>query len=429
MTRLADDPQRLALSAELHARPFPVIAVPARAALLAMRHPGDGTHERAAGRAHLERLLDRFGVQNRPLPGATHFSGPLGRRWLKWESHTEFDTWMLISEGGAEEDAPFSAALLNMFPADWLADLPGQRITSALIRVERMPPDPQQVSPLLESWFQGESLAVSQVLDGDAVAASDFRLDDGDHARIAVFVAPGCGPHRTGRVVQRLAEIETYSKMSLLGLMLARETGPELSRIEAEMTRLTAAMADDDAPAEATLQRLLSLASALEALSTRSSFRYGATGAYAEIVRQRIGVLRETRFLGRQTVGEFMTRRWEPAMRTAAAAERRLLQMTERGGRASNLLRTRVDVERSAQNQRLLESMDRRADLQLRLQETVEGLSVVAISYYAVSLCLYLLAPLAGAGLVAKPWLATLVTPVVVAVVWAMVRRIRRRMH
>jgi uncharacterized membrane-anchored protein len=54
-----------------------------------------------------------------------------------------------------------------------------------------------------------------------------------------------------------------------------------------------------------------------------------------------------------------------------------------------------VDVERSAQNQALLESMDRRADLQLRLQKTVEGLSVVAISYYAVNLVVYLVGPLA----------------------------------
>ncbi|MCB1405337.1 MAG: DUF3422 family protein, partial [Rhodobacteraceae bacterium] len=54
-----------------------------------------------------------------------------------------------------------------------------------------------------------------------------------------------------------------------------------------------------------------------------------------------------------------------------------------------------VEVARSAQNQSLLQSMDRRADLQLRLQHTVEGLSVVAISYYAVGLMANLALPFA----------------------------------
>ncbi len=103
-------------------------------------------------------------------------------------------------------------------------------------------------------------------------------------------------------------------------------------------------------------------------------------------MNQRIDVLREERFEGRQTFGEFMMRRFDPAMRTVKATERRLQAMADRAMRAGDLLRTRVDVERSAQNQKLLESMDRRADLQLRLQKTVEGLSVVAISYYAVNL-------------------------------------------
>ena len=125
----------------------------------------------------------------------------------------------------------------------------------------------------------------------------------------------------------------------------------------------------------------------------QSSFRFGATGAYEAIVNQRIEVLREDRFQGRQTFAEFMMRRFDPAMRTVKATERRLQTMAERAIRAGDLLRTRVDVERSAQNQKLLESMDKRADLQLRLQKTVEGLSVVAISYYAVNLVLYMVQP------------------------------------
>ena len=162
---------------------------------------------------------------------------------------------------------------------------------------------------------------------------------------------------------------------------------------------------------------------------SRSAFRFGATGAYEAIVHQRIEVLREERFLGRQTFSEFMLRRFDPAMRTVKSTESRLRSMTDRAFRAGELLRTKVEVGRSAQNQALLESMDRRAALQLRLQETVEGLSVVAISYYAVSLLGYLLAPVASEFGIEKPWVtAALVLPVVLGVA-LMPRRIRKMVH
>ncbi len=174
---------------------------------------------------------------------------------------------------------------------------------------------------------------------------------------------------------------------------------------------------------------LLEISAELESLATRHSFRFGATGAYEAIVNQRIEVLRETRFQGRQTFGEFMRRRYDPAMRTVKSAERRLEQMAERAERAGELLRTRVDVERSAQNQKLLESMDRRADLALRLQHTVEGLSVVAISYYAVSLASYALLPIAEAAHLPKAMLTAGLVPLVILGVWMMIRRIRRSFH
>ncbi|MFN7052598.1 MAG: DUF3422 family protein, partial [Gemmobacter sp.] len=114
---------------------------------------------------------------------------------------------------------------------------------------------------------------------------------------------------------------------------------------------------------------------------------------------------------------------------TVKSAEARLRTMAERAQRAAELLRTRVDVERSAQNQRLLESMDRRADMQLRLQHTVEGLSVVAISYYAVSLAAYAAYPLAKLAHLSKEMLTALLVLPVIGGVWLMIRRIRQAMH
>jgi uncharacterized membrane-anchored protein len=177
------------------------------------------------------------------------------------------------------------------------------------------------------------------------------------------------------------------------------------------------------------LHELLEVSAELEAQAVQHFFRFGATKAYEAIVVDRVSALRETRFLDRQMLTEFMRRRYRPAMRTVASAEERLRAMIERTRRAADLLRTRVDVERSAQNQALLERMDRRADLQLRLQHMVEGLSVVAISYYAVGLLSYALYPVASALGVDKAYLIAGLTPVAVLIVWWAMRQVRRSLH
>ncbi|EYD74118.1 hypothetical protein Rumeso_04317 [Rubellimicrobium mesophilum DSM 19309] len=419
MTVIADHPLRYQLANELHARPFPTAAAPGWAAFLALKPPEEVARDRQAERAHLLDILDRFGAPH-AQPEATHWYGPLGRHWLKWESHTEFVTYTLLGEGPGER--PFDPALFDVFPADWLARAPGSRLTSALLLIERAEDD-EEIKARTEGWFVRESLAMSRILDDELVAASDFRIDPAGHMRFAVLARAGVSEQRLGRVVQRLCEVETYKAMAMLGFAQARALAPELAGLERRLTALVAGMAGTTR-AEETLHDLLEVSSALEGLIARSSFRFRATVAYEAIVLQRIAALREERFEGRQTLTEFMARRFDPAMRTAAATETRLQALADRAIRAGDLLRTRVDVERSAQNQRLLESMDRRADLALRLQHTVEGLSVVAISYYAVGLTLYLLGPLAED--VGKARLAAVVTPLVVLATWLGIRRVRR---
>jgi uncharacterized membrane-anchored protein len=216
--------------------------------------------------------------------------------------------------------------------------------------------------------------------------------------------------------------------MSMLGFSRSRDMSSRMGELDGELTRLMGEMTGD-MPPEQTLDALLGISAELENCVAQSSFRFGATKAYEAIVGQRIEVLREERFQGRQTFREFMMRRYDPAMRTVASTEMRLQQLADRAIRAGELLRTKVDVSRSAQNQKLLESMDKRADMALRLQETVEGLSVVAISYYAVSLASYAAYPLTGALGLSKGELTAALTLPVVAAVWWMVRRIRARMH
>lgn len=426
MPPIQDHPLRYKLANELHARPFPSLTAPCRAIYLALKQPRDAaSRDRGQDLVHLMALLDRYGAVH-PQPGATHYSGKIGQHTLKWEQHTEFVTYTVFLSGLG--DKPFDPSDFDVFPGDWLDDAQGVRVTSAMLRFLPRPKD-GLVDRALTDWFVPESLAVSTVLGDDAVVAGDFRIDPSGHQRFAVFVRDSVGERRAGRIAQRLCEVETYKAMSMLGFTRVREIGARLGEIDSELTGLMDLMVTQSGQEETTLRALLRVSTELESLSARMSFRMAATGAYEAIVNQRIEVLREERYKGRQTFAEFMMRRYDPAMRTVKSTQVRLEGMVQRATRAADLLRTQVEVGRSAQNQQLLHSMNQRAELQLRLQETVEGLSVVAISYYAVSLVGYLLYPLAGGIGLSKGMMTALVVLPVVAVVWWLIRRIKHKVE
>jgi len=115
-------------------------------------------------------------------------------------------------------------------------------------------------------------------------------------------------------------------------------------------------------------------------------------------------------------------------MRTCITTEERQANLSEKLARAANLLRTRVDVEVEQQNRDLLRSMNERTRLQLRLQTTVEGLSVAAISYYVVGLFGYLVKGAHDEGVPVNVSFATaLFVPAAVLTIWWVVRRVRRK--
>jgi uncharacterized membrane-anchored protein len=431
---LADHPLRYPLTNELHARPFAQLGAPGRAMFLAIKQPDDAAGRDAAGdRAHLIDFLDRHGGAH-PAPDASHHSADFGRFRLKWERHTEFVSYTLYEEGPAE--GLFKARLMRHIPEDWLAGAPGVVIAGGQVEAiqagDLAAAEAMVRGPLLTE-LSGESLACARVLDGNALALGDFRIHEDSLSRFAVIVHGEAGPRRIGRASQRLIEIETYRVLAMLALPVARETGRRLNDVGNELSRLIAQVASDadDAlpPSDSDiLSKLTALLAEIEALAAGAAFRFGAGGAYEAIVNQRIEMLNEERLPGRQLFAEFMLRRFDPAMRTCHSTERRLAELATRAGRTAELLRTRVNVAVEEQNQQVLEQMNRRAALQLRLQETVEGLSVVAISYYAVSLVAYLLAPFATKAGVDKSVLTAAAVIPVVALVWWMIRRMRKRL-
>lgn len=256
---------------------------------------------------------------------------------------------------------------------------------------------------------------------------TDLRMDEGGCTHFAVFDLALTG-RQAGRIVQRLLEIETYRMMALLAFPVARESSARLGDAERRLSAITARMAAT-APSDegALLDDLMQLAAEVEERDAATRFRFGAAHAYHDLVRQRIAELREERLPGVQTMGEFMERRLAPAMATCRSAARRQDELSARIARAGQLLRTKVEVALQRQNRSLLESMNRRARLQLRLQQTVEGLSIAAITYYVAGLVGYLAKSAKALGVPVEPELAVgIAIPLVAAALWFALRRIRR---
>ncbi len=426
---IADHPLRFQLANELHARPFPQLKAPCRAAYLAIKQPSNAAQrDRSADRAHLIALLDLFGAAH-PAPDANHYSGALGNSYLKWEMHSEFVSYTLFADGVAE--IPFDGSAFLQFPKKWLAEAPGVVLSSVLIRMESADfskVSTKEIDQKISPWFVQESMAAALVVGGEAVVASDFRIDPQGNVRFAIIANLGITPRRLGRIAQRLLEIETYKSASMLAFPMSRQVEGTLSRLEEELENVFQRMSSDEAADSDTLENLLRLSAEIENTASSTAFRFGAAQAYSKIVSQRIEVLREERFEGWQLLSEFMMRRYDPAMRTCISTQERLRDLSTRAERAANLLRTRVDVYTARQNNQVLARMDDRAELQLRLQETVEGLSVVAISYYAVSLLGYFLTPLAVPFGVEKYYIIATITLPVVLLVWWMAKRMRKKL-
>jgi len=102
------------------------------------------------------------------------------------------------------------------------------------------------------------------------------------------------------------------------------------------------------------LGQLSTLAARIEQLISDSNFRFSAARAYYDLVLSRLEELREQEVSGLQTFNEFLPRRLTPAYRTCEAISDHLDDLSKRIDRASELLRTRVDLTLEAQNQDLL---------------------------------------------------------------------------
>lgn len=405
---------RNSLYEELHTRPSPNIQSPCYVTHLALIRD----HAEVIDEYQLiESLCQRFSV-NPPSDGASCFYQSFGGFEFRWERHTEFSSYTFIRPLDDQGNKDFA---LTFIPKDWLNQLPGQLVVAINMQIK----NDEIADSELHHFFEGQRPVGSKVANGRAKVLTSFRLHSDGFGRFSIE-NHGLNSYQTGRLVQRLLEMETYRLMALMGLPVARELSPEVSQMETQLAEINQAIAEintDDAE-RALLKRLSSIAAKIEQLRSDTNYRFSATNAYHALVGKRLEQVFEQRISGVQTMREFLERRLTPGIRTCNSLRDRLEDLSRRLHRATSLLRTRVEVSIESQNQRLLASMDRRSSLQLRLQQTVEGLSVVAIGYYLLSLFAYFFAGLEEWGLPINKTVATgAAMPVIVGLVYWSVRR------
>jgi uncharacterized membrane-anchored protein len=416
-------PLRVPLAAEIHSRPPIKLEAPERITHLALYGGVDmqGTGDNVAMQQRLLAMLcTYFGVTS-PSGAAKYFFHDFGRFRLKWECHTEFATYTFVASASTSartEDtnaAYFSHMPVADVPEEWLLSLQGKVISANHVILERATETALESIPKMRALFEGNAVVACEASHA-AQVWTDFQIHPDGFGRFVVRDA-GLYGMQAGRLVQRLLEIETYRIMALMGLPHAQRSNPTLNIIESELTRLTTAMVDMeptesviDSDASGTgvhdvdkqqslLDNITELAARLERIAVDNNYRFSASQAYFRLVHARIEELRERRVEGVPTILEFMDRRLTPAMNTCAAVARRQELLAERIANTNSLLRTRVGIVQEKQNSKILEAMNARGAQQLKLQQAVEGISVVAISYYIIGLLSYLAKAAKSTGL------------------------------
>jgi uncharacterized membrane-anchored protein len=352
---------------ELHARPSLYFDEPAHVFHLAF----------LGGESECNALLKTF-CPTPPDQDAAQGITSLDSHPLKWERHAEFFTLTLVITSSSNN---LSWASLPLALAEKVKPHLHRMINSVqiLVRAE-------------ESWtgdisrYGFKDPCGSCIGGSDAIVWSDFRLCAEGTNRF-LFINKRLNAYRQGRMIRRLLEIETYRMMASLSLPTAKELGAQLAEFDKTLVSLSERNAGLDAGnAKSLLADIVSLSAQVVSSTARTRHRFGATQAYAQLVFERLGELRESHVGGCQRLGIFIERRFRPTVRYCAVTEQRLEQLAKSVANLGDLLQARVQVEMEEQNSEILKSLNARADAQIKIQRAVEGLSIIAITYYLLNL-------------------------------------------
>jgi len=415
-------PQRQALTDEMHVRRFPPFTAPARifqVVVITTDEPTDSSWQHAA------ELLTHYGLH--PPSRGKYLNAQLRHLAFSWEKHSEFSTYSFI------DPAPFSdpfdsPTLADSLPLDWIAEMPGRTLRATQVALlPRRSPEPTDA--MLASWFSRGELVCCDVMGGEARIWSNFLRSSNGLGRLLIHDRGLVGDGDPSRLVRRLQEIGNYRNMALLGLPVAQHFTPALSALDKRLAAVSRDIAADAVPDDELMRKISKQAADLASLAAETGYRMSATKAYAQLVKDRMSGLNVVRIPGHQTLVDFTDRRLTPAVRTCESFSNRTEALSQHAAWASSLMRMRIETALENQNRDLLDSMNRRAQLQLKLQQTVEGLSVIAISYYAIGILGYVFKALSHYEPAWDPTLlAGVAAPFVVIGAWLLLGRLHRKL-
>jgi len=412
---------RQELNSELNADVFEMLTAPAQVSHLVLLSDRQYVDQE---RQLIAQLCERYGVTP-PNNHTTIVSVDMGAFTLRWERHTEYSIYMFYQVASFEK--PFAQTAISLVPEEWLASLPGELLSATHIALDDRSRPKRSLTELAD-LFVTDTIIGSKVAAGSASVWSDNQIHDDGFGRILIHDET-LRNRQAGRLVQRLLEIETYRILAMLPVPVIRQMMLQLAHFDQRLATLTESNKDLDSIEDERqlLDGLTKLAAEIERISAQTSHRLNSSRVYYDIVKLRITELREERIEGLQMLQEFMEQHLSTAMGTCDLVYSKLETLSLRVARASALLRTRVDVSMESQIRDLLKSMDQRAHMQLRLQETVEGLSVVVLSYYLLGILGYGLKAGKAAEMDVNVDLVTgIAIPVVVLGVFFVVRSLRR---
>ena len=397
---------------------------------------------------YLDKFLGKINFQNLPKEASKYWVAEGKDLIIRYECHTEFISLTLIYPNKIEnknKNKPklFDENFLRLLPTDFLKKFPGEHFLSSWIE---MVPSKHIFKPIdIEGFFYHDNFAGSNVAENGANVFMSFKSDRtnflGSGFRRVFIQNKNLRTRRTGRLLQRLVELETYQVLSLLGLPQVRQESLNLINLEKQITEITKSVSRTTKKNldkksitypdyQKDLNELSYVVAKIEEIDSSTNYRLSATAAYYKLVEQRITDLREDRLESFQTNNEFLSRRLQPAIRTSEAFSRRLESLATRAQRADNLVRTQIEMGVQIQNKDLLESMELRARAQLRLQETVESLSIVAITYYIVGLLSTLVDPISFDNfLISKAVFLALCVPIILVLIWFIAKMVRKKIN
>lgn len=417
-------PLRETLYNELHIRPFHKVETPQQI-----------THLVACCDDHAElnrsfdmlcELCRRYEV-NLPQADTVAYHQNFGDFVIHWERHVEFYSLTILQSVNLTNNA-FEYTAVDLLPTDWLRQLPGQMIAAFHLIVDDQQLDYSPVS--LSRYFEGHSVIVSDVYDRKAQIFSAFKLHGDGHGRF-IIRNTGLNNSQMGQLARRIMDLETYRLLALIALPTAKKIAPQLLDMDRQLAQILNVVTDRERTRSERdlLEKLTNVEAQLETYRAETNHRFSATRAYHQLVRERLEGIKEEHVEGYLSAGEIIGRRLDPALRTCESVQTWMDDLSKRVERASDLMRTRVNLNLQEQNRSQLTAMNRRSRLQFRLQETVEGLSIAAISYYAIGLLSYLFSglPLKQWGIDKSVLLASSI-PIVLVTIWFITRRIKRRL-